>query len=418
MSRLGIIIRREYLERVGKKSFVITTIAMPLLMIALMVMPALLVIWAGKGESEVVVLDRTGRIAGSLQDNDQVKFTISNEPLDSLVARGQGDAVLVIPATAIQAKKTELKLYTAGASSMGVEQAITSQVNDIIEDIRLDQRNLGDLKAILADVESNAEITCLRTDKDDARAADTQISYGVGIGMAFMLYMFLMIYGQMIMTSIIEEKNNRVLELVVSSVKASDLMMGKILGVTLVALTQMVIWGVILMALVLFAVPSFLTPAVVQGFDSPATIMMLLQPGHVATLITQLTLFLMVGFLFYAAIYAAIGSAVDNIQDASQLQVITMVPIILGLVLATVAAASPTSTLSLVTSLIPFTSPMVMVARLSFDIPSWQAWVSLAVLALSFYFMVKIAGKIYRVGIFMYGKKPTMGEIVKWMRYK
>lgn len=413
---LGIVIRREYMERVGKKSFILTTILMPLLMVAVCVLPALMMEWAGPSQVAVTVIDRTGQIAGSLRDNNSVTFTPSALALDSAVARMGNNAVLLIPDNAISAPETELQLYTDGPSGMQIENLITTQVNSIIQQIRLNQRNLPDMEQILAETQGRATIKNLRTDLEGKEGADSSLSFGIGMGLAFLLYMFLMIYGQMIVTSIIEEKNNRVLELVVSSVKASDLMMGKILGITLVAVTQIVIWGAIVLGIVQFLLPVIFSSATMA--QMLPTLGHFTSLGYMAGLIGQLTLFLLTGFLFYAAIFAAVGSAVDNIQDAQQINMFTIVPIILGIIFATNAVASPDSTLALVTGLIPFTSPMVMVSRLPFDIPGWQVWTSLGILALSFCGMVWVAGKIYRVGIFMYGKKPSIKEIARWVKYK
>ena len=234
------------------------------------------------------------------------------------------------------------------------------------------------------------------------------------------LYMFILIYGQMVMTSIIEEKNNRVLELVVSSVKPMQLMMGKILGVGLVAITQILIWGAILVAASLWLMPA-LTATLAAESSDPGMLQALYQlgdPVFMATLMLMLTIFLIGGYLFYSSIFAAIGSAVDNIQDASQLTSLAVVPIIFALMVAMAVVADPNSSLAVWTSIIPFTSPMVMMARIPFGVPLWQEIVSVAVLFLSFFGMIWITAKIYRVGIFMYGKKPSIAELIRWTRYK
>ena len=236
------------------------------------------------------------------------------------------------------------------------------------------------------------------------------------------------------MTSIIEEKNNRVLEIVVSSVRPTQLMLGKICGIGLVAITQIVIWGVLLSAMSAFVLPAVLPAGVsadmaalsAEGASANiSTDLELLQAlsmlGNVAYIIQLfglLLLFLIGGFMLYSAIYAAIGSAVDNIQDAGQLQSIVVFPIIIGIVVAMQAASDPGSSMAMWTSMIPFTSPMVMMARIPFGIPAWEIAVSLIILVISFFIVVWFAAKIYRVGIFMYGKKPSFKELIRWMRYK
>lgn len=435
MSKIGIVIQREYCERVTKKSFIITTILMPLLMVALMVIPTIIMTMVGPSETTVLVIDKSNKIFQKLESNEDVKFIHTSEPLDSALAREDVGAVLVIPENIIEARGLALKYYSNGPSSMTTESLITRQINDAVEADRLKSYQIDDLAKILDDVHSDVALSTLRNDKDSEEATSSGLSYGIGIMMSLTLYMFLLIYGQMVMTSIIEEKNNRVLELVVSSIKPAQLMMGKILGVTLVALTQILIWGVLITCMSTFLLPALLPAeamqdvAAVQAGNFAAVsdtenleiiqaVSLLGSVGYVIKLFGLLTLFLMTGFLFYAAIYAAIGSAVDNIQDAGQLQTVIVVPVIFGFIFAMTAAADPSSSLAFWMSIIPFTAPMVMVARIPFGIPGWEIALSLVLLIASFVGMVWLAGKIYRVGIFMYGKKPTFKEIIRWVNYK
>lgn len=424
MNHTMLIIRREYMERVGKKSFIFTTIFVPLLMVALMIVPALVMVLAGGGQSTVLVLDRSAKILPALKSTDGVTFTPCTVPLDSALARTDIDAVLVIPANVVDHKKADLKLYSNGPSPFETEQTITRQINQIVEDQRLAQLNMADVNRILQQVRSDVTITTFRNDKEQQQAASSSASFGVGIAMAVLLEIFLTIYGAMVMNSIIEEKGNRVLELIVSSVKPAQLMMGKIIGITLVAVTQILIWGVLIIAAAAFLVPMLATPeltASLQASDQEDITQALSLLSSVPQLLQQLAyllLFLIAGFLFYASLFAAVGSSVDNLQDASQLQMVTFIPITVGLVIAMTVATNPTSALAMWTSFIPFTSPMVIMARIPFDIPAWEIWTSLAILVASFIIMVRIAGKIYRVGIFMYGKKPNLSDIIKWARYK
>ncbi|MDE6326130.1 MAG: ABC transporter permease, partial [Duncaniella sp.] len=355
MSKIGIVIQREYCERVTKKSFIITTILMPLLMVALMVIPTLIMTMVGPSETTVLVIDKSNKIFQKLESNEDVKFVHTSEPLDSALAREDVGAVLVIPENIIEARGLTLKYYSNGPSSMTTESLITRQINDVVEADRLKSYQIDDLAKILDDVHSDVALSTLRNDKDSEEATSSGLSYGIGIMMSLTLYMFLLIYGQMVMTSIIEEKNNRVLELVVSSIKPAQLMMGKILGVTLVALTQILIWGVLITCMSAFLLPALLPAeamqdvAAVQAGNFAAVsdtenleiiqaVSLLGSVGYVIKLFGLLTLFLMTGFLFYAAIYAAIGSAVDNIQDAGQLQTVIVVPVIFGFIFAMTAA--------------------------------------------------------------------------------
>lgn len=425
-SKIGIIIEREYLERVKKKSFIFTTLAMPILMVILMALPAILVAWAGSPETTVLVVDNSGSVGAHLEDDDDITFTLAapGVSVDSALRVEDVDMVLVIPENIIPAPKSTLKIYSNGPSSVSTESTIRSQVNDIVEEQRLAQYNIGNLAEILEAVKSNVGINTIRQDKgDDEESLSTDVSFGIGMGMSLTLYMFLIIYGQMVMTSIIEEKNNRVLEVVVTSVKPMQIMMGKIIGVALVALTQIVLWGMLIMLMSGLVLPSLvpqdgLQDMIADGDTMASALSSLTDFGQVSALVGLLTLFLMLGFLVYAAIFAAIGSSVDNIQDASQLSSIALMPIIFGFIFGAVAAANPSGPVAFWSSIFPLTAPMVMVARIPFGIPAWEIIIAVILLVLSFFGLVWVAGKIYRVGIFMYGKKPTIKEMIKWISYK
>lgn len=435
MSKIGIVINREYKERVTKKSFIISTILLPLLMIVLMAAPALLMTYSTSESKTIMVVDNSNVIAGNLQNTDEVTYVITNEPVDSLLADKSIDAVLIIDQDIVN-KPSGLSLYTNEASSMNIESNIRSQVEATIEQERLKQYDIENLDKILEEVKANVSMQTYRNDKEDGnKASSSELSYIIGLLMDMLLYFFLMLYGQMVMTSIIEEKNNRVLEIMVSSIKPAQLMLGKIVGIGLVAVTQVLIWavlisicsGVLLPALMPADVMNEVTAysagtiditTATNDIDMLHIISVLSNVGYILTLFAYLLLFLVGGFLFYAALYAAIGSAVDNIQDAGQFQGIVLTPVIIGFVLSTSIVADPNSTLATVMSMIPFTSPMIMMSRIPFGIASWEIVMSLVILYASFFGMVWVSAKIYRVGIFMYGKKPTIKEIIRWVKYK
>lgn len=436
MSKIGIVIEREYMERVKKKSFIITTILMPVLMLVLMALPALIMNFVDSSATTVAVIDNSGVILPELKSSESLTFRPATDAtVDSALTRENTDAVLVIPANIVDNPRVGLKYYANGPSSVGTETGITDQVNNIIETRRLKAYDIDNLDTILESVKSNVSLTTVRADKDSEESNSSMFSYAVGIGMTFVLYMFLLIYGQMVMTSIIEEKGNRVLEVVVSSVKPAQLMMGKIIGVALVAVTQIIIWGILLAVMSAYLLPALMpadamadVTAVQSGnFDQVSdtssieiiqAVGMLGDVGHIISLVALMTLFLVCGFLLYSSIFAAVGSSVDNIQDASQLTSLAVFPIVFGFIFAMVAAADPTGPVAFWMSLFPLTSPMVMVARIPFGIPAWEIALSLALLIAGFVAMVWLAGKIYRVGIFMYGKKPSFKELIRWIQYK
>lgn len=418
-SALSIIISREYLERVKRKSFIISTILMPILMVGMMVAPAIIAMFSEPETQTIAVIDDTGVIAPMLQNDGSLTFKPFGAGIDAAKADEAYDAILVIGRDAVSEPKGNITLYTRGAPSMQNESAIRSQLGDAIESIRIDRIDISNLRQIMDQIHANVSIDTFRIDREEETATSSTLSYLLGITTMFILYMFIILYGQMVMTSIIEEKNNRVLELVVSSVRPTALMLGKILGIGLVAVTQILIWAVLLIACSIWLMP-VLAGAVAGSGDAELTqaVTTMGDSSYMLGIFGYLVLFLIAGYLFYSSIYAAIGSAVDNIQDASQLQSVAILPIIIALILSMTVLTDPNSTLAMWTSMIPFTSPMVMMARLPFGIPAWQPVVSLLILVVSLLAMIWLSAKIYRVGIFMYGKKPTITELIRWTRYK
>lgn len=434
-NKIGIIVTREYMQRVRKKSFIITTLIMPILMITLMCLPALLSKVNISKAKEIGVVDPTGKIAPKLIDSGVARFTQIDISPDSLFTRPDFDAFLLLPSNVVE-HPTGINFYCRDAIAMPLELYITQNLNEIIEQERLEARNLGNMKEVLKEIEVHSSLSTFRLDESNEIVnSSSAVSFIIGLIMSGVLYFFLLMYGQMVMMSIIEEKSNRVLELVVTSVKPMQIMMGKIIGVGLVAVTQLALWAVIIITASTTLLPMLMSPelssqvaAAGAGTLDPSQASMNIQllqalslagnVGYLVSIFAWMLMFLVGGFLLYAAIYAAIGSAVDNIQDGSQLQAFVIVPLIIGFILSTSIAANPTSGLAFWLSIIPFTSPMVMMTRIPFGIPIGEIILSLVILYVSFVIMVWIAGKVYRVGIFMHGKKPSIKDLVKWMRYK
>ena len=414
-----IILSREYLQRVRRKSFIITTILMPILMVGLMMLPALIDKFSDKENKVFAVIDDSGAIAPALQNTPELKFVSTDASEEELRKNEDYDGILIIGKSIID-NPSDVTLYSRGAMSPQSEMIISSQIGAIIEQNRLTNYKIENLPQILAEVHADVNMKTLRIDEDEDRVTSTIVSSLVGMLMSLVLYMFVLIYGQMVMTSIIEEKNNRVLEVVVSSVSPTRLMLGKILGIGAVAVTQILIWALLICSFTTWVMPSMLSSFLNGGtdIDLMQALTMLGDTGYILNLFVLLTLLLVGGYLFYSAIYAAIGSAVDNIQDASQLQTVAVIPIILGMVFSMSVINDPNSTLAFWLSMIPFTSPMVMMARIPFGIPAGQIVASLAILYASVVFLIWLSAKIYRVGIFMYGKKPTFKELIRWAKYK
>jgi ABC-2 type transport system permease protein len=343
--------------------------------------------------------------------------------------------VLSIPADIVDNPSSAI-LFLHESGSIETESSISHLIENAVRDQRMKAYDIDNLQQILDETNVDVALKTIRVDSSGSEeVTSTGASFGIGLFMTFLLYMFLLMYGQLVMTSIIEEKNNRVLELVVSSVKPVHLMLGKIFGVGLVAVVQVIIWGILLCSMSAFLLPALMPAELSQqvamfnagtmptGADAidPTMLTAIAQfssVAYIAKLFCYILIFLIGGFLFYASIFAAIGSAVDNIQDASQLTSFAVIPIIIGLVFSMAAGTDPNSTMAFWASIIPITSPMVMLTRIPFGIPSWEIWLSIVLLYASFVGMVWIAAKIYRIGIFMYGKKPTVRDLIRWARYK
>ena len=436
MNKIGIIISREFNERVRKKSFIITTILMPLLMIGMMAAPTLMMLFAKGDQKSIVVLDQSGIIAPSLEGDDEITFTPMDITLDEARADSDIFGVLWIGSDVVD-NPSNVKLYTNSSSSMSLESNLASQMEKVIERERLKRYDIENLEQIMKDVKVKVSFTTFRNDLseegEDEEATSSSIAYMLGLVLGMMLYMFLIIYGSMVMTSVIEEKGSRVLDVLVSSVSPFQLMLGKILGVASVAVTQIAIWGVLVCGIGAVVLPALMPEDVMQTVEAVqmgqmttieadidadllSAVSLATDVGGLVMMFVWLLLFLVGGFLFYSAMFAAVGSAVDSIQDANQLQTPITVPIILALILAMSVFNDPNSTLAFWGSIIPFTSPVVMMARVPFGIPTWQIVLSLVLLYASVVAMAWAAGKIYRVGIFMHGKKPSFKELMSWIR--
>ena len=437
MSNILLIVGREFNERVRKKSFIITTLLMPVLMLGLMLAPALMIRYAAGETKSIVVVDRSGLVGPRLESSEDIRFEISDLPIDT--ARRvmiEKFGVLYIGADVL-ANPSDVRLYANSASSMTLEENLRRQIGKILEREKLRAYQIEDLDRILADVKTDVKMQVIRNDESAPSSGSSMVAAMLGMVLGLVLYMFLMIYWAMVMQSVIEEKSSRVLEVVVSSVRPFELMMGKILGVASVAVVQVLIWGVLVCGVGATVMPYVLpdgameaAAAVQQGGDAAAMAAGSFDPdtlnaiavatdiGYLMKLFGYLLLFIVGGYLLYSAMFAAVGSAVDNVQDAAQLQTPIMIPIILAVIVEMSVLNDPNSSLAFWFSLIPFTSPVVMMARIPYGIPTWEILLSLALLYATFVGMVWLSAKIYRVGIFMYGKKPTLRELFKWIRYK
>lgn len=437
MGKIGIIIEREFNQRVRKRSFIVTTIITPILLLGLMFAPVVIASLEGRQVREIAVVDLSGLVAGGLGSDGYMSFVQTDAPLDSLRADGGARyfGVLVIGEDVV-ADPSDVKLYTFGPSTMALERGIASRIARIIEGEKLRSHNIDNLPQVLAEVKTDVRMQTFRLDATGSQTRSSSIAaMGAAYLFGFMIYMFVFMYGAMVMQGVIEEKSSKVLEIMVSSVKPFELMLGKILGIAAVALTQFVIWMVFL-AVAGLAVMQFLLPdaAAVQGagmvgmmpeaalgvvdLDAAAVVQSLTDIGFLMRIIGGFVVYFVGGYLLYAAFFAAIGSAVDNVNDTQQLQLPVTIPLILSMVLLFGVMNEPNGSIAVWFSIIPFTSPIIMMARIPYGVPVWEMVLSVVLLYGSFVFMVWVAGRIYRVGIFMYGKKPSFRELVRWISYR
>ncbi len=435
MSKISIIAGREFNERVRKKSFIITTILMPVFFVGLIVAAVFMMNIRNEKEKEILVVDRSGMIADQLTDNGELRYTPSDSSFEQIVAeRPEVFGILVIGADVMENPK-DISLYAYEASTINIETAITEQIKGIIETEKLKGYNIENLPQILAEIETPVGLQVSQiTASGETKAVSNVVNIAIAYLFGLMIYMVVFLYGNMVMQGVIEEKSNKVLEVMVSSVKPFQLMMGKILGIAAVAVVQFVIWVVFIVVAggavtKLFAgdmlaaaqamqsgVPMEMTGMV--DAETASIVATLTDPAYLVRIFGGFLLFFIGGYLLYSAMFAAVGSAVDNEKDTQNLQLPITIPLILALLVMFNAMQNPDGPLAFWFSMIPFTSPVVMMARLPYGVPDWQLWLSVALLFVTFVGMVALAGKIYRVGIFMYGKKPTLKELLKWSRYK
>ncbi len=437
MSKIGLIIEREFAERVRKKSFIVSTLLTPLFMIAMMVLPSVMMFKGGSSTKNVVVIDNSPEqfVGKKLVSGKTVSFRLleGSESISNARMMYKNDYGILVIGQNILDNPQDIQLILNDASSMSVEENIQNQIQSILRTERLKRYDLENMDQILAD--ANVRVNSIQTLKnndqeDDAKMekTSTTASWLMGLILGMMLYFILIVYGQQVLQSVIDEKQTRVLDVMVTSCTPFELMMGKILGIAVVAALQIVIWAVLIIGASAFVMPLVMggadieaAMAAAQNVPDPEVLNLVgkfTNVSYLAGLFLELLLYIVGGFLFYASMYAAIGSAVDTPQDAAQFNGIIMMPVIVAIMVMMSVMNDPNSDLVFWCSMIPFTSPIVMMARIPFGIPTWQVTVSLVVLFISFFLMVWVAARIFRVGVFMHGKKPTWKDLGAWIKMK
>ena len=378
-------------------------------------------------QKQVVVIDRSGVVGDKLQSGSEVLFSVQNDlsKAEACSIYGEDSGIFGILYIGSEVEhRDSVQLITNSSSSMMLEESIASQISAIVEAEKLKAYNIENLDQILASVATNIELSTFENngtgEVETMESTSSGINYILGMLLGMLLYMIIIIYGQMVLTSVVEEKSSRVIDVMVTSCTPFQIMMGKILGIALVAVTQIAIWAVLVIGASKFLIPALFSPEVAATNDMMMQALMgtLGNTSYIAGLFGYLLLFILGGFLLYASLYAAAGSAVDSVQDGQQFNTIIMMPIILALIVMMSVFNDPNSSVAFWFSIIPFTSPIVMIARIPFGIPTWEVVVSLVLLYATFLFVAWFAAKIYRIGIFMHGKRPSWRELWQWTKMK
>ena len=446
---IGIIISREYMTRVRKKSFLLTTFLVPVLFAAMCILPSVIMLMAKDEGKQIAVVDQSGLVLPYLEDSKAIDYTdYSSEQVDVIKSKFDElglDALIVVSPLDSVTRTVQLTSYSSKPLSVEVKDVIQDKVSQAIEDYRISLYDMGDLKQIMEEVATDISMTTYTLDESgEEKITSSEVYMAISLVFSIIIYMFIAMFSAMVMQSVIEEKASRVVEVLVSSVKATELMFGKIIGVACVALTQFLLW--ILLTLVL--VGGFST---FVGFDSlmgdPAQAEQMMemtsQMGGVDVaeitstmsdengmsvvlstladvnwiqMIFAFVMYFALGYLLYASLFAAIGSAVENEADTNQLQMPVTIPLLLAFFVAMYAFKAPESQVVWWGSMIPFTSPIVMLARIPFGVPTWELILSIALLVATFVACGWVSAKIYRIGILMFGKKTTFKDLWKWLK--
>ena len=434
MSKILIIIQREFLTRIQKKSFIILTILMPFIIAAVAVAPLLLASIKDDTQHTVMLVDKTLKYAPLFEDNESYHFVTAPEVLPEFREEDANVKAVILISEDLVENPNALKMYSSEEVPADLQRLTEDILSEKVRADKLASYNVEGLEEIIASAEVNISAQTVKwTDDGGETSSNSGIALGVGFLFTFMIYMFVMSYGGMVMQGVMEEKTNRIMEIIVSSVKPFQLMMGKIIGIALVGFVQIAIWGVMLTAILtavafLVGTPEVATPPTMMGGDAAMqTVVAEAQAGNPVTeilgalpiveLLVMFVLYFIGGYLLYASFFAAVGASINAQEDSSQFMMPVILIMIFGLYAALYGAENPDGPLAFYASIFPLTSPIVMMVRIPFGVPLWQELLSLALLYASAIFIVWMSGRIYRVGILMYGKKPTVKEILKWIRY-
>ena len=433
MNRLSLVIQREYLTRVRKKSFIILTILMPFLIVALSLVPLWLSTLNDGSVKNVAVIDNTGVYAPLLESNNQYTFQIVGD-VNVQEVRAGGDVFAILQITDdLSTNPNAVSITSEKQTPLDLQTLIQGKLNEKVVEQRLDKLTaegsvnseaIGSVRSIIDEGGGVSLRTLRMSDDGSVKESSTELATVIGMLFTILIYMFILMYGNMVMQAVLEEKKSRVVEVMVSSVKPVNLLMGKIIGIGLVGLTQLAVW-IIMTSVLMGGVSMFISSpeqatamsAGMSDFDVEG-IMGTIMSVNWVEIIIYFVLFFIGGYVLYASIFAMFASAVDSEEDTTQFMTPVTLVIFFAFFAGFYSVSNPDGPLAFWTSIIPFTSPIVMMVRVPFGIPFWEILLSLTLLYGTFILISVVAAKVYRVGILMYGKKPSFKEMMKWITYK
>ncbi|MGC6490842.1 MAG: ABC transporter permease [Flavobacteriales bacterium] len=424
MNKLLLVIKREYLSRVRKKSFIIMTLLMPFLLTGIFVVPTILA-FNNENQSEVAIIDENNFDQLQLQSNRSISFHYLND-IDikskiSTLLNHYNFILHISKVDSLNAIENNIIIYSKSQVSLSDRTYIENQIENNITVENL--LNKGIDPKHIENAQSKVSIKTYVVDELGVNTeGNSEASYGIGMISGFLIYIFIFSYGTMVMRSVIEEKSNRIIEIIVSSIKPFQLMLGKIISIALVGLTQFLLW-IILGLILLIVANTFISSGDPNAISNENTELFKQLNSIIGNLpldqlIISFVLYFLGGYLLYGSLFAAIGSASDQDTDSQQFILPITIPLVLSFILVQLVIDQPHSGLAYILSMIPFTSPIIMMARIPFGVPVHEIILSISLLTLGFIFTTWLAAKIYRVGILMYGKKISYKELWKWINYK
>ncbi len=436
MDKILLILKREYISRVKKKSFLLATFLMPILIGGMYALSIYLSVKDSDEEFLIKVIDESGYVGNKIEDKGVAKFEVITGQIDSVktdVEQGEGFALLYIPELDLY-KPKGIELYTMQTPGMELESDVDDAVENALEATKMD--NLGLRQNTLDSIKTRISIKSKSLSGEASTAGSSTIAMAIGTISGLLIYMFIMIYGSQVMRAVMQEKTSKIVEILVSSVKPYQLMMGKILGVALVGLTQFALWMILTFAILsigpmlLDVDPQVAADAAsgvsvagnsggnAQALEAMDKLNDVLGEINIPLILGAFLYFFLTGYLFNAALFAMVGSAVDSEADTQQFMMPIMMPVIISMMMLGPVLKDPAGDLAFWLSMIPFSAPIIMMVRIPFDVPTWQLILSMLIMIGGFLGTTWMAGRVYRIGILMHGAKVNYKVIFKWMMSK